>query len=111
MRKAGNIGIRAKLLDIARGSFLTNDNVFIHAPFVGFLLILGFITIQAGHIVDARVQEIGKTRVEVKDLESEYIETKSALMQLSMESRVVARAQALGLKKQVEPPKKIVAHE
>jgi hypothetical protein len=24
---------------------------------------------------------------------------------------VVARAQALGLKKQVEPPKKIVAHE
>lgn len=111
MTKANNIGLRARLLDVLRGSFLGSEAFFVHAPFLCFLVLCGFLAIQAAHKVDSRVQQIGRMRVEVKDLEAAYIETKSALMQLSMESRVVSRAQALGLKKQVEPPKKIVDHE
>jgi hypothetical protein len=111
MTKTNNIGIRARVLDVLRGGFLGSEAVLAYAPFIGYLVLWAFLAIQAAHKVDMRVQQIGRMRVEVKDLESEYIETKSALMQVSMESRVVSRAQALGLHKQSVPPKKIVHHE
>jgi hypothetical protein len=103
--------LRIRIGDILKGSVLGTESVLRHLPFLGFLAFLGFIAIRAAHRADYKVHQIAKLRTEVKDLESEYIETKSKLMQLSLKSQVVSRAADLGLQKQQSPPKRIVSSD
>jgi hypothetical protein len=109
--KNPNSPLRQRLRDLLLGSVLDMDLARKHISFLGLLAFLGFLAIQAAHRADFKVHEIAKLRTEVKDLESEYIETKSRLMQLSLESQVLSRAGELGLHKQQEPPKIIESGE
>jgi len=100
-------GLGKLLSDLLKGTHLNGQLIVKHFPFLLFLAMLAFFAIRSAHKAEYKVIEIGTLKAEVKDLESEYIETKSQLMQLSMESKVVARAVELGLKKNPHPPKKI----
>ncbi|MCH8554552.1 MAG: S-adenosyl-methyltransferase [Schleiferiaceae bacterium] len=100
-------GLGRLLSDLLKGTHLNGQLIVKHFPFLLFLAVLAFFAIRSAHKAEYKVIEIGTLKTEVKDLESEYIETKSLLMQLSMESKVVARAEGLGLKKNAQPPKKV----
>ena len=77
-------------------------------PFALFLSLLAIIAIRSGHSVDEKVHEISRLESQLKELEAEYLESKSKLMQLGMESEVIRRGTQQGLIPSQEPPQKLI---
>lgn len=73
-------------------------------PYLLYLSLLAMIMIASSHSADRKVHQIAKLRKQMKELNSEYIDTKSTLMLESMETKVVERAEEVGLIKPVIPP-------
>jgi hypothetical protein len=78
-------------------------------PFILFLSVLAIFSIRSGHSVDEKVHEISKLESELKELEAEYLESKSMIMQLGMESEVIKQGLKQGLIQSEEPPIKLVS--
>ncbi len=76
--------------------------------FVLFLTLLAVLSIRASHSVDEKVLQISVLKNDLKELEAEYLESKSKLMQLGMESQVLERGKELGLQSCEEPPTKMI---
>lgn len=93
---------------ILGGSFLGDERALKLLPFIGFITFLGLVSIKCSHSADSKVMEISRLTNQMKELEAEHIETKSRLMQLGMEGKVIEEAAALGLKESKTPPQKIV---
>ncbi len=89
------------------GRFLVSESWQKNWPFVLYLSLLAMIMISSSHQADKKVHEIAKLRSEVKELSSEYTDTRSRLMQESMKTKVVEKANAIGLKESKKPPVKI----
>lgn len=96
-----------KIADIIKGDFLLNERFRRNAPFVAYIAFLALLSIYSGHKVDSKVLQISKMRNQVKELNSEYIDTRSQLMIASTHTRVVQKAKDLGLEESKTPPKKI----
>jgi len=76
--------------------------------FVIFLTILAVFSIRAGHSVDEKVLEIARLEDKLKELEAEYLESKSDLMLLGLESQILDKGAKMGLQPSEKPPVKIV---
>jgi hypothetical protein len=73
-------------------------------PFVGFLVILGFIHIANNHLAESYARRISKTEKEVRDLRWQYMETSNKLMKKSRLSEVSKLVEDQGLKELRQPP-------
>ena len=93
---------------ILGGSFLGDKRAPRALPFIGYLTFLALIAIKCAHSADEKVVEINQLRSEMKELEAEHRETKNRLMELGKESKVIIKAQEMGLQEATTPPKKIV---
>jgi cell division protein FtsL len=93
---------------ILGGGFLGRDRSLRLLPFMGYLTALALIAIKCAHSADEKVMRINDLRSEMKELEAEFMETKGQLEELNMESKVIQRAEKLGLQEAQTPPKKIV---
>jgi len=93
------------LRELIVGDFLLHAGFRKHVPFIAFLALLALISIYSSHSVDKKVLRIAKMRNEVKELNSEYIETRSRLMIESTHTKVVQKAKELGLEESKTPPK------
>ncbi len=106
MSKIGNtIG------SILRGSFLGDDRTARQLPFAGFVTLLAIIAIYSAHSADRKVHRINQLEVEVDELESEHLDTKSRLMQIGLESQVEERVEPMGLKAAQHPPTKLIVKD
>ncbi len=94
--------------NILGGGFLSKDRSLRLLPFMGYLTALALIAIKCSHSADEKVMRINDLRSEMKELEAEFMETKGQLEELNMESKVLERAEKLGLEESQNPPKKIV---
>ena len=92
---------------IVQGNFLVDERVKAQYPFILFLAVLAIVSIQSTDSADYKVHHINSLRKNLKDLSSDYIETRSRLMEASIESEVLERAAELGLKRPAEPPVRI----
>lgn len=92
------------LKGVFTGSFLVSEQWAKNWPFILYLSLLALIMIASSHSADRKVHEIARLRSQMKELNSEYIDTRSRLMQESMEYKVVQKAKELGLEKTDEPP-------
>ena len=63
--------------------------------------------IASSHSADKKVYEIAKLKNEVNELRSAFIDGRSKLMRLKMESEVVKVLAEKGIRPSVIPPKKI----
>lgn len=97
-----------KVSEIIKGSFLADGRWNRHRLFVLWLALLALLSIYSGHMVEKKVLTLAALQSEVKDLNSEFTETRSRLMKLSMRSKVKHRAEAIGLVESKEPPIQIV---
>ena len=93
---------------ILGGSFLGDKRAPKALPFVGYLTFLALIAIKCSHSADQKVVEINTLRSNMRELEAEHRETKNKLMELGLESKVIEKAQEIGLQESTTPPKKIV---
>ncbi len=104
-KKIGNV-----FLNIVNGDFLTQKTSTKQLPFVLFLAVIAMVYIANGYYAEHTVRKINNATKELKELHSEYITTKSTLMQISTQSSVAGLAlkHVEGLQESKEAPKKIV---
>lgn len=104
-KKIGNV-----FLNILNGDFLTQKTSTRQLPFILFLAVIAMVYIANGYYAEHTVRKINKATKELKELHSEYITTKSTLMQISTQSSVanLASKKINGLQESKEAPKKIV---
>jgi hypothetical protein len=101
-------GLVKSLNTVFSGTFLSNDSVVKHVPFILFLSVIAILYIANGYWADDKVRQVNKISAQLKELRSEYISTKSDLMFVSKQSEVAKSAEKLGLKEPITPPMKIV---
>lgn len=101
-------GIIKSLNSVFSGTFLGNDKVLKHIPFLLFLSVIAILYIANGYWADDKIRQVNKLGSRLKELRSEYISTKSDLMFVSKQSEVAKSAEKMGLKEPIAPPMKIV---
>lgn len=101
-------GIIRSLNSVFSGTFLSNEKVLKHIPFLLFLSVIAILYIANGYWADDKIRQVNKLTSRIKELRSEYISTKSDLMFVSKQSEVAKSAEKLGLKEPIAPPMKIV---
>lgn len=72
-----------------------------------FISALAVVMIASSHSADRKVHEIASINEEVKELRSIFVEGRSKLMRMKMESNVRKRLKEKGLVPSTIPPKKI----
>ena len=87
---------------------LTDEGLIRMLPFAAWLSALALFSIYVSHSTDRKVHEIDELSKLRQTLEAEHTETKERLTKLSLESRVLKRAQELVLINPDERPEKIV---
>jgi hypothetical protein len=102
-------GLGISLRTILDGSILTRDAVVRLLPFGIYLAFLIVAYIGNSYYSEKIIRKTNKVRNELKELEYEYISTKSDLMHVSKQSEVAIRLDSLklGVKESIVPPIKI----
>jgi hypothetical protein len=100
-----------KLLSILRMEFLVNDVAFKNWRVILFLSFLSLIMIASGHAADRKIFQIAYLNDEIKMLKSEFVEQRTALMNLKMETKIMKELGPLGIGPAKTPPVKIVVKD
>ena len=99
--------MKKSINSILKGTFLISEDSFKNWRLILFLSGLAIIMIASSHSADRKVHEIAKLGEEVKELRSAFVEGRSKLMKLKMESSVIKKLVGRGLSPSEIPPKKI----
>ena len=100
-----------KLLSILRMEFLVNDYGFKNWRVILFLSLLSLIMIASGHAADRKIFQIAQLNDDLKMLKSEFVEQRTALMNLKMETKIMKELGPLGIGPAKTPPIKIVVKQ
>lgn len=92
---------------LLKGAFLVSDDSFKNWRVIVFVSFLAFIMIASSHSADRKVHEIAKLGDEVKEMRSAFVDGRSRLMRLKMESSIVKKMSKKGLVPSEIPPRKI----
>ncbi|MCH1453856.1 MAG: S-adenosyl-methyltransferase [Flavobacteriaceae bacterium] len=100
-----------KLLSILRMEFLVNDVAFKNWRMILFLSVLSLVMIASGHAADRKIFQIAQLNDDIKMLKSEFVEQRTALMNLKMETKIMKQLRPLGIGPAKTPPIKIIVKE
>ena len=96
-----------EIKNILRGKFFVGNDAFKSWMFVGFLFVLIIIVITSSQRVDAKVHQIAKLNEEVNELKSQFVDVRSRLQKVRLESSLLEQLDSKGLKQPEKPPQKI----
>lgn len=99
--------MKKNIYNILKGTFLVSDDSFKNWRVIIFISCLAIVMIASSHSADKKVHEIARLNNEVKEMRSAFVDGRSKLMRLKMESEVVNVMKEKGLSQSVIPPKKI----
>ena len=99
--------VKKKLNSVLKGSFLVSDDSFKNWRMIIFLSVLAVVMIASAHSADRKVYEIARLTEEVKEYRSAFIDGRSILMDLKMESTIRKKLASKDILPSTEPPKKI----
>jgi len=100
-----------KLLSILKMEFLVNDVAFKNWRMILFLSVLSLVMIASGHEADRKIFQIAQLNDDIKMLKSEFVEQRTALMNLKMETKIMKQLRPLGIGPAKTPPIKIIVKE
>ncbi|MDI1257181.1 MAG: FtsL-like putative cell division protein [Flavobacterium sp.] len=92
---------------ILKARFLVNEDAVKNWRFIVFLVLLAMIMIENSNRYDQKSFEIITLTNEVKELRSEFVDRRSELMKLRMESTVASKVEDKGILPSSVPPVKI----
>ncbi|MEL4307979.1 FtsL-like putative cell division protein [Joostella sp. CR20] len=95
------------ILDILKGGFLVNEDSVKNWRFILFISLLAVIMISSAHRADKKVHELARINNEVLELRSEFVDVRTKVQQVKLESNVTHQVASSGLKPSLIPPKKI----
>ncbi len=93
-----------QLLNFLNIAFLIKDDAFKNWRLLLFFSSLALMIIASGHSADNKIYTIAALNNEIKEAKSEFVETRAALMQLKMESRVMQILAQKGIAPPTTPP-------
>lgn len=99
--------MKKSIYSILRGKFLISDDSFKNWRIIIFVSALAVVMIASSHSADEKVHEIAKLTNEVKELRSAFVDGRSKLMRLKMESTIIDKVAEKGIEISEIPPKKI----
>ncbi|HHL57319.1 MAG: hypothetical protein DRI88_07675 [Bacteroidetes bacterium] len=104
--KLPNVGaeISTTTKGILGGELLT-EKTFKLFPFLLFIALLAFIYIANNYLAEEKVRNINHLHKELKELRFEYIDSKSNLTELSKQSQLAKKLEAMGIKENKQPVK------
>jgi hypothetical protein len=92
---------------ILKARFLLDEDAIKNWRFIVFIILLAIIRIANTQSYEQKVFRIAELTNEVKELRSEFVDRRSELMKLKMESTVAQKMEARQLKPSTVPPVKI----
>jgi hypothetical protein len=92
---------------ILKARFLVNEDATKNWRFIVFLILLAIIMIANTHRFEQKVFMVTALTNEVKELRSEFVDRRSELMKLKMESTVSKKMEERNIFPAQVPPKKI----
>jgi len=96
--------IKKGIYDVLRGEFLINEDAFGNWKFIIFVVVLILSMIASSHKMDKKVMKIAKLSKQVKELRAEFVDTRSSVMKLKLESTIQKKAKELALLPPTTPP-------
>ena len=100
--------MKTSIYDILKARFLVNEDAVKNWRFLVFLIVLAMIMIANIHWYEKKIFEILALNKEVKELRSEFVDRRSELMKLKMESTVAKKMESRNILPSEVPPVKIV---
>lgn len=97
-----------RFLYLLKMEFLINDEAFRNWRMIIYLSILALTMIASGHSADRKIFKIAKLNDKLKMLKSEFIEQRTDLMNLKMETKITKELQPMGIGPAKTPPIKII---
>ena len=99
--------VKKGLLDILKGKFLVSGDAPKNWLFIVFASFLATVMIGSSHSADKKVHQIAALNEEVKELRNEFVDVRSDVQQLKLESKITEILQVDELYPSNVPPKKI----
>ncbi|WP_157207333.1 FtsL-like putative cell division protein [Mariniflexile maritimum] len=99
--------MKKNIYKILKGTFLVSDDSFKNWRFIIFFSVLAIVMIASSHSADKKVYEIARLKNEVSEMRSAFIDGRSRLMKLKMESNIMEVMAEKDITPSVIPPKKI----
>ncbi|MGB5821887.1 MAG: FtsL-like putative cell division protein [Saonia sp.] len=95
------------ILDILKGKFLVSGDAPKNWLFIIFASFLATVMIASSHSADRKVHQVAALNEEVKELRSEFVDVRSDVQRLKLESTIMQTVEEEGLFPSETPPKKI----
>ncbi|HBK82048.1 MAG TPA: S-adenosyl-methyltransferase [Flavobacterium sp.] len=99
--------MKANIYNLLKAKFLVSDDSLKNWLFIVYVIFLVLIMIANNHQYDAKNYRITELSKEVKELRSKFVDTRSELMKLKMESTITRKMESRGIKPSEVPPQKI----
>lgn len=99
--------MKGGILNIVKARFLVDEDAFKNWLFILFMVVLAIIMIANSHRFDQKIFKIADLTNEVKELRSEFVDCRSQLMKLKMESTVSEKMKSRNISPSKVPPQKI----
>ncbi|WP_026302657.1 FtsL-like putative cell division protein [Psychroflexus tropicus] len=96
------------IANILKGRFLVNDGAFTNWAFIVFCALLAIIMIASSHSAERKVYRVAELNQELRELRSEFVDTRKNLMQQKMESNVARKMKQRSIGLSDKPPYKII---
>jgi hypothetical protein len=103
--------MKGGIYNILKAQFLIDDNAFKNWRFIVFAIFLAILMIWNTQRYEQKVFKIVELTNKVKELRSEFVDRRSELMKLKMESTVSAKMEEEGIFPSTVPPVKIEVKE
>jgi hypothetical protein len=99
--------MKSGIYNILKARFLVNEDATKNWRFIVFLILLAIVMIANTHSFEQKVFKIADLTNEVKELRSEFVDRRSELMKLKMESTVSSKMEERRIFPSSVPPVKI----
>ena len=95
------------IIDILKGKFLVSGDAPKNWLFIIYTSFLATVMIASSHSADKKVHKLAALNEEVKELRSQFVDMRSDVQRLKLESTVMNILEEDGLYPSETPPKKI----
>jgi hypothetical protein len=99
--------MKAGIYDIIKAKYLINEDGVKNWQFIIFLILLAILMIANSHNYEKKIYQIADLTNQVKELRSEFVDKRSELMKIKMESTVSSEMSKKNIFPSAVPPKKI----
>ena len=96
-----------RVMNVLGGTFLVREKFTKQFFFLAYVTLLLMAIITNTYIAEEKNRELTRATKHLNDLQVEYIQVKSAIMEASKQSVLVKRLEGTGLKEATEPLKRI----